>query len=126
MVKAGDPSIVAYVAKNPNARYIVAGLGAFATSGRNTFPLSHTNNFDAALMKRVNFTERFRGEIGAQVFNVFNHSQFVGGYLSDVNPFGTASISRNFLVPSSASFGQFDQFFPSNSRVVQLVAKFVF
>src|ERR1017187_2721751 len=47
-VAAGDLSIVAYVANNPNARYIVAGLGAYATGGRNTFPLDHTNNFDVA------------------------------------------------------------------------------
>ncbi len=51
IVAAGSPTIVAYVAKNPNARYIQAGAGAFANGGRNTFPLDHTNNFDAALMK---------------------------------------------------------------------------
>ena len=49
IVAAGSPSIVAYVAQNPNARYIQAGAGAFANGGRNTFPLDHTNNFDAAL-----------------------------------------------------------------------------
>jgi hypothetical protein len=55
-------------------------------------------NFDASLLKRINLTERVRFEIGAQALNLFNHSQFIGGYLSDVNPFGTAAISRNFLV----------------------------
>ncbi len=35
-------------------------------------------------MKRVNLTERMRFDIGAQAFNLFNHAQFVGGYLSDV------------------------------------------
>jgi hypothetical protein len=125
-VAAGDPSIVAYVADNSNARYIVAGLGAHATGGRNTFPLDHTNNFDVAFMKRVNLTERMRFDIGAQAFNLFNHAQFVGGYLSDVNPFGTSSIPRNFLIPSSSTFGQYDQYFPSNARNVQLVARFVF
>ena len=125
-VAAGDASIVAYVANNSNARYIVAGLGARATGGRNTFPLGNTNNFDVALMKRVNVNERMRFDIGAQAFNLFNHAQFVGGYLSDVNPFGTNGIPRNFLVPSSSTFGQYDQYFPSNARNVQLVARFVF
>ena len=32
----GSPNIVAYLAQNPNARYIQAGLGAFANAGRNT------------------------------------------------------------------------------------------
>jgi hypothetical protein len=67
-----------------------------------------------------------RFDIGAQAFNLFNHPQFVGGYLSDVNPFGTNLIPRNFLVPSSSTFGQYDQYFPSNARNLQLVARFVF
>lgn len=124
--------IVAYVANNASARYIVAGLGARSTSGRNTFPLDHTNNFDVALTKRVNVTERFRFDIGVQAFNLFNHAQFVGGWLNDVTPYGTASISRSFLVPSSSSFGAYNQgtpevgFFPSNSRQLQLTARFTF
>ena len=118
--------IVAYVANNPNARYVVAGLGAFANAGRNTFPLARTNNFDVSLLKRVNYREYKRFEIGAQVFNLFNHSQFTGGYLSDVSYFQTNAVSRSFLVPSSTTFSQYNGFFPSNSRTMQLVARIVF
>jgi hypothetical protein len=64
--------------------------------------------------------------IGAQVFNLFNHSQFTGGYLSDVSFFKTNGISRNFLVPNNTAFGQYNNFVPSNSRALQLVAKFTF
>jgi len=130
-VSTGD-DIVAYVANKSNARYVVAGVGALSNSGRNTFPLDHTNNFDVALTKRINITERFRFDIGAQAFNLFNHAQFVGGFLNDVTPFQTFNISRAFLVPSDPSFGAYNQgtpdvgFFPSNSRAVQLVAHFVF
>ncbi len=125
-VPAGDPSIVAYVANNANARYVVAGVGALSNGGRNSFPLGRTNNFDASLTKRIDFTERTRLIIGAQVFNLFNHSQFTGGYLSDVSYFKTNGISRNFLVPNNSAFGQYNNFVPSNSRAVQLVAKFTF
>ncbi len=125
-VAANSSSIVAYVARNPNAQYIVAGAGARANGGRNTFPLGRTNNIDASLSKHLNFTERLKFDIGAQFFNLLNHSQFTGGYLSDVSSYSTAAISRNFLVPSSTSFGQYSQFFPSNSRQLQLVAHFVF
>jgi hypothetical protein len=124
--------IVAYVAKKSNARYIVAGLGARSNGGRNTFPLDPTNNFDVALTKRINLTERLRFDIGAQAFNLFNHAQFVGGWLNDVTPFFTNAISRSFLVPSSSSFGAYNQgtpdvgFLPSNSRALQLVARFTF
>ncbi|MFN7993726.1 MAG: TonB-dependent receptor [Bryobacteraceae bacterium] len=118
--------IVAYVANNPAARYIVAGAGARSNGGRNTLPLGHINNFDVALVKRLNFTERIRFDISAQVFNLFNHAQFIGGYINDVNPYGTAAIARSFLVPSSPDFGHYDQFFSSNSRAMQLVARIVF
>src|SRR5262249_28724120 len=116
--------IVAYVAKNPGARYIVAGLGARSNGGRNTFPLDHINNFDFSLVKRLNITERFRFDVGAQAFNVFNHAQFVGSFINDANAFGTASVNRAFLVPSNSLFGAYNQgtpgvgFFPSNARTV--------
>ena len=126
VVAAGSKTIVAYVANNPNARYIQAGLGAFANAGRNTFSLDRTNNFDASMMKRLSITEHKRLEFGAQAFNLFNHSQFVGGYLSDVSSYGTASISRNFLIPGNANFGHYQNYFPSNSRTMQLVARIIF
>src|ERR1700676_5406302 len=59
-VLMGDSSTVAYVAKNPHARYIVAGDGEYASAGRNTFPMHPINNVDASLMKRLNVTERAR------------------------------------------------------------------
>src|SRR5271165_6450743 len=40
-VPLGSASIVAYVASNPNARYIQAQSGAYANGGRNTYPLGH-------------------------------------------------------------------------------------
>jgi hypothetical protein len=124
--------IVAYVANSSDARYVVAGKGALSNGGRNTFPLGRTNNFDVALTKRINITERFRFDVGAQAFNLFNHAQFVGGYINDVNPFFTNAIDRSFLVPSSSNFGAYNQgtpnigFFPSNARQMQLVAHFIF
>ncbi|HEY1239340.1 MAG TPA: carboxypeptidase regulatory-like domain-containing protein [Bryobacteraceae bacterium] len=125
---AGAPckSIVAYVANNPNARYISAGLGALSNSGRNTLPLDHTNNVDAALMKRVNLTERIRFDLGVQAFNLFNHSQFVGGYLNDVAPFSTASVSTAFLTARNADFGNYKGYFSNNARTAQIVAHITF
>jgi hypothetical protein len=124
-VKTGDPTTVAYVAKNPNARYIVAGLGALANGGRNTFPLKPTDNIDLSLVKRFNITERVRFEIAGQFFNVLNHAQYTGGFLSDVA--GSSQInSRNDLIPSNPLFGRFDQFYSSNSRFGQIAAKIVF
>ena len=107
-------------------RYVVAAKGALSNSGRNTFPLDHTNNFDAQVKKRVNFGESKSFEVGISAYNLFNHSQFVGGYLADVSSYGTNAISRNFLVPNNVFFGQYKGFFASNSRQMQIVARFVF
>jgi hypothetical protein len=131
-VAAGDPTIVAYVANSSNARYVTAGLGALSNTGRNTFPFAPINNWDFALVKRFNITERFRFDIGAQAFNLFNHAQFVGSFINDSSPFQTNAISRNFLVPSSSLFGTYNQgtanegVLSSNARTMQLVAHFNF
>ena len=117
--------IVAYVAMNPNARYVVANLGALANAGRNTFPLKRTNNIDMSLQKRFNLTERYRFDIGGGFFNVFNHAQYTGGYISDVSN-NTYIGSRNDLIPSSPAFGRFDEFYSSNSRQGQLFGRIVF
>ena len=119
-------NIVAYVATNPNARYVVAGLGAYANGGRNTYPLSPIDNIDASLMKRFNVNERMRLEFGGQFYNLLNHSQFIPGLLNDLTGVTFVGAGRNYLIPGNASFGQYSQFFPSNSRLVQIVGKFTF
>lgn len=85
-VPMGDNSTVAYLATNPNARYIQAGLGAFATAGRNTEPTRPINNFDVTAMKRFNFTERVRIEFAGQIYNLLNHPQYVPGFVNDIQP----------------------------------------
>jgi hypothetical protein len=118
-------SIVAYVANNPNARYVVAGSGALANGGRNTFPLHPINNIDLNLKKRFSFGERFSFDIGAQFYNILNHAQYTGGFTNDVASNGFIG-ARNDLVPSDPLFGRFDQFYSSNSRAVQVFAHIVF
>jgi Carboxypeptidase regulatory-like domain len=124
-VAAGSSSIVAYVANNPNARYVVAGSGAFPNGGRNTFPLKPIDNIDASLTKRFSLTERLKLEFAGQFFNLFNHAQYTGGYVSDVSSNGYTG-SRNDLIPNNPLFGRFDQFYSSNSRSIQIVARFKF
>ena len=123
-VPASSKAIVAYVANNPSAQYIVAGLGAFANGGRNTIPLGSINNVDASLRKVFSLTEQRRFEIGAQFYNLFNHPQFVPGFIDDVAL--SASKNNGFLLPSSATFGQYQQYFASNARTVQVLARFTF
>jgi len=120
-------TIVAYVANNPNARYIVARPGAYANGGRNTFPLDPINNIDFSLRKRFTIGEQKRLEFAGQFYNLFNHPQFVAGYTNDVAPLkNTTAGFNNFLIPSNALFGQYQQFLSSNSRSIQIVARLTF
>ena len=123
-VSVNSNAVVAYVANNPNARYIIAGYGAFANGGRNTLPFDPISNIDASLRKVFSITEQRRFEIGAQFYNLLNHPQFVPGYLNDIAP--TQSLNRAFLTPGNSTFGQYQKYFPSNSRFIQLLARFTF
>ena len=118
-------AIVAYVANNSNARYVVAGVGALANSGRNTFPLHPIDNIDLNLKKRFSFAEHKSFDIGASFYNIMNHAQYTGGFLNDVASRGFTN-ARNDLVPSDPLFGRFDQFYSSNSRTIQLFTHFTF
>jgi hypothetical protein len=116
---------VAYVADDPTAMYIRTGIGAYATGGKNTFPVRHINNFDMSLYKRFSITESKRVEFGVSAFNVFNHAQFVPGQVNNINY--TSQIStRSFLIPGTSDFGNFESVYSSSPRTVSLVARFVF
>jgi len=124
-VKSGSTATVAYYATTPNARYILAGPGAYATGGRNTFPFSPIDNVDASLVKKFSFRERTHFEVGGQFYNLFNHAQFSPGYVNDVGQVRYAA-SRNFLIPGNASFGNYQAFFSDHARYIQLMARITF
>jgi hypothetical protein len=121
---------VAYLADNPNARYIVAGDGVYPSASRNTYRLPPIQNIDISVMKRFNITERVSFQLIGQASNLFNHPQYIGGWLNDVAPADTAVTAsvqvRNFLIPGNTTFNHPDQVFPSNPRLMQIAAKFTF
>jgi hypothetical protein len=127
---AGDT--VAYLATNPNARFINAPVGTLPNAGRSLMALNPTNDIDLTLMKRFNITEGIRMEFSARAFNIFNHPQYTGGYLNDVFPQGYAQgtsggdLARNTLIPGNTSFQQWSQAFSSNPRQMQLSLKLTF
>jgi hypothetical protein len=124
-VPKNSNNIVAYVANSTGARYIVAGAGALPNSGRNTFPLKPIDNIDMQVKKRFGIKEGMSFDIGAQFYNIFNHAQYTGGYVNDVASRGFTG-ARNDLVPSDPLFGNFTQFYSSNSRTLQIFATFTF
>ena len=124
-VPYGDDSTVAYVANNPNAQYIVAGYGALANGGRQTIATRHINNFDLQVKKQFAITERYKLQFAVQMFNAFNHPQYVPGYLNNVQ-FHDSRDTRNNLIPGNALFNRSDMVFDSHSRELQLTARFQF
>jgi hypothetical protein len=117
---------VAYLANNPNAQYIRAGYGAYATSSRNTLVTPPTNNFDITASKHFRFGERYRVDFLAQAFNLFNHPQFIPGSINDIVSIGVTGPARNNFIPSSSIFNQPRFNFSSNPRGMQLALKFSF
>ncbi len=118
---------VAYMADNPTAQYITAGAGAFTTTARNTIATPNINNWDMNVLKRVNITERQSIEFQASFLNLFNHAQYVPGYISDVAPLGfTTSNVRNTLTPGKSIFEQWNQVFTNHPRQMVLVLKYNF
>jgi hypothetical protein len=124
-LKNSSGQTVAYVALNPNAQFIRASTGALATSGRNVLPTSPINNFDMNVSKSFTAGERYHVELRADFYNSLNHPQYTPGRLNSVI-FSSHIGETNYLTPGNALFGKWDQVFSSNSRTIQLAAKFNF
>jgi len=118
---------VAYLANNPNARYIEAAKGTLPNGGRNTGQLNPIDDVDMTIAKSFNITESKKVQFSARFVNLFNHPQYIGGFISDVAPIGfTSSAVHQFLEPQSGIFYQPSQAFSSNPRSLQLALKFIF
>jgi Carboxypeptidase regulatory-like domain len=118
--------LVAYVANNPNARYITAAAGTLPTSQRNTEPINPINDFDATAIKRFNFGEARSLEFQAQAYNLLNHAQYIPGSINNVFNPSTNTLSLSYQTASSSAFGEAGKFFKANARTMQLTLKFNF
>jgi hypothetical protein len=69
-----DANVVGYVAENPNARYVQAGVGSRANVGRNTVSTPGLNIWNMSLLKSITLTERFKLQFRFETYNTFNHA----------------------------------------------------
>lgn len=79
------------------AAFQQSALGVQGDSPRRFFHGPGLNNWDMALLKNTQITERFGLEFRAEWYNIFNHTQFLG-------PSGITGFSGGMA--SSSSFGQ--------------------
>jgi hypothetical protein len=128
---------VAYLAVNPNAMFVVAPQGTLPNGGRSLLSLNPIDDIDLTLAKHFSITERFRLDFSVRAFNIFNHPQYVGGYVNDVHPFGPGGggyaqgsslgdLARSTITPGSSIFQQWSQGFSSNPRQLTLALKLTF
>jgi hypothetical protein len=99
-----------YFAQSPFSSEMVAGVptGIPGNANRRFFHGPGLNNWDLALHKTTQITERTALEYRAEFFNVFNHAQFI-------NPSGNVNSSTFGLITGARA-----------GRIGQMALKFVF
>jgi Carboxypeptidase regulatory-like domain len=123
------PNLVAPVVienpRNTNGQYFTTssfGPSALGTEGdarRRFFHGPGINNWDFAVIKDTRITERFNLQFRGELFNLFNHTQFLTP--SGITGF---SVGPSGTTPTSASFGQVPGTLPG--RIGQLSLKLFF
>jgi hypothetical protein len=115
---------VGYLAVNPNAKYVQAGLGALANLGRNSFRSPSLNVWNMALFKNNKLTERFGVQFRVVAFNAFNHPNFTLASLS-VFPANTNALNQGFTSLTSVPTGTFlnPRIFNGGSRRIEFGIK---
>ena len=114
---------VGYLAANPNAQYIQAGVGALSTAGRNTLQLPGINNLDFSIFKNFQLYENVKIQLRADLYNALNRAQHTPGSVNGVEPVGVTSSAATGLLGIGLSptlFNRPDLVFSSHPRVIQL------
>jgi len=116
---------VGYLITDPTALYVRARPGMYANGGRNTWLLPGINNWNITLVKKFSITEEKRIDFRAEMYNAFNHAQFVPGFPDAIDR-RSRTAAVNYLIPGNAAFQNAETAFQSNSRYVQLTLRFEF
>jgi hypothetical protein len=101
---------------NP-AAFAGSALGQEGNANHRFFHGPGVNNFDFAVLKRTPVSEHVNLEFRAELFNIFNHTQFLG-------PSGISSFNPVTHVSTTGTFGQVSAAAPP--RIGQLALKLSF
>jgi len=119
-----DSNIVGYVAANPTARFIQAGVGAKANAGRDTVSTPGLNIWNMSLLKNTKLSERFSLQFRAETYDTFNHRNFSIGLPTNngtidqntnANP-----LSSGYIFVTSGNLFLNNHQFNGGSRTMQL------
>lgn len=103
--------------------FVLQPAGFYGNEGRNVLIGPDLKVFDLTLIKKTPITERVNMEFRAEVFNLFNHTNFAGPEPNNRAIFVGVDANGNAIVP--ASFGQLTKT-STSSRQVQFGVKFLF
>ena len=98
--------------------FTVNAPGTFGSAGRNIIQGPGVNNLEAAFMKNFPITERFKLQLRAEAFNLFNHPMFA-------NPDTNVSDGPGVFgrITSTKGYGSEQQFFGYGARIMQVAVK---
>jgi len=122
-----DANIVGYVADDPTARFIQAGVGAVATTGRNTVSTPGINIWNMSIFKTTTITERFSIQFRAETYDTFNHRNFSIGLPTNngaIDQFNPNPLQGGYIFVTSGLFLDNKQF-SGGSRTMQLGLRLV-
>ena len=119
---------IGYTPVTAGARYVVAGLGAKTTVGRNSITTPGFGVLNMSVAKNFHFTEGKYLQAKVDVFNILNHANYA---LSNGNVFSnagvtTATTTGGYVQPANPNFLQPSKFFSGGIRSMTLGLKFVF
>jgi hypothetical protein len=80
-----------------------SALGQEGNANRRFFHGPGVNNWDFALLKNTQITERFNLQFRAELFNIFNHAQFIAPSLIGLSNFNPVSTTTSFGSINSAA-----------------------
>ena len=116
-------AVVGYLANDPNAQFVQAGVGSMPTAERNSLRAPGINNIDLMVSKAFAMGGARQLQFQAHFFNLLNHPQFTAANLLAVDP----GLGLNYAFVGSAGFNNIEQAGATGgARLVQLVLKFVF
>jgi carboxypeptidase family protein len=107
---------------NPGA-FRLPAVGKFGSLGRGVIRMPSRKNFDFSVNKNWRVKERYGIQFRTEIFNVFNHVNYVSLISSDL-AFQNNGSDPNFGRSQSSGFGQFNR--DAGPREIQFGFKFTF
>lgn len=100
--------------------------GQVGTGRRNQFIGPGVNNFDLGFMKNIRIRESLKLQVRGEMFNAFNHGQFILGQQALAQSMSAPSAGQTTPTVTYTPASQFGRVSAADSRIAQVAAKLIF